>query len=215
MFESLTYFITTPLPTPWTLQLLLVSPWIMYPFLVVWGALGWRLRGGAFAGLTGINIGTQWTRCVFSLWMILPLALVDLRLFLLMPALWVALMTTGWGGYMAVYHDGPNTDPRLGFDWVLRHLHLPPQSLWWNLIGLGLNGLWMLAFPAGILAALMGWDHAGKAEILGLWLPFAYYLAVTAKLPLLGKFVDDETVWGEVFVGAILTSGLWCASFNQ
>jgi hypothetical protein len=39
---------------------------------------------------------------------------------------------------------------------------------------------------------------------IGLLFPICYELAYTPGLPIVGKFIDGDTVWGEVFVGTML-----------
>lgn len=180
--------------------------------LAAWGAVGWRLRGGAFTALTGVDPGTDGARFLFgSLWMAAPCLALDWRAALLIPALFAALLTEGWGGYMALGHETAPPALRLPYDTILRLLGLSRPGWRRDAAGLLLCGLWLLTLPAAAVWRLDGPWRAAAALAIGAWMPAAYWLAYQLRPPLLGKFVDDTTVWGEVFFGAILCPGLFLA----
>jgi hypothetical protein len=182
---------------------------ILLLVLAAWGAVGWRFRGGAFTGITKLDPGTEGARILFGgIWMALPLAVVDWRIAAMVAAgNALSLSTTGWGGYMGVYHNGPGTDRRWPYDWILDRLGLPDPSLWRNLIGLGLCGIATASLAALAIGWWAGWERgASLVGFMGLWMPFAYWVTASLAVPLptgpASHMADDRTSWGEMFVGA-------------
>lgn len=178
--------------------------------IAAWGGLGWRLRGGAFASLTGIDLGDLPTRAVFGgLWPSLPLALTGNWWAAGVPlALFVALCITSWGGFMALGHN-PAEGPRASVTPLLGWLGLRIGTVPYDAAGLALNGLLVTLLPAA-LAAAVDWQHGAGLLVAGVVaMPCAYALAY--RLPPAPPFVDDQTVWGEVFFGAALGAGLFLA----
>jgi hypothetical protein len=182
---------------------------MIFAGLALWGGIGWRLRGGAFTDMSGIDPGTQGARVLFGgLWFAAPMLWLtsDLRALVLVPALFLALVAEGWAGYDAVYHEPPGTRRRGGFDWILDHLGLQP-SLWRNLIGLGLCGIWLAVLPALVCAWIVGIAHWQLTLILlwlGPWMAFAYWLTASVRLPHIPHFAVAPTEWAEFLVGAAL-----------
>ncbi|MDE2471264.1 MAG: hypothetical protein KGL35_21650, partial [Bradyrhizobium sp.] len=123
----------------------------------LWGAIVWRMRGGAFAEATGINIGTQATRAACGALLAIPLAILarDPWLLLITPAITLGLMAVGWGAFMAYGLDGNAHVGASPFDWLPRNLGVPQGSemtdalAWWQI------GPACLA-PA---AAVLWWQH--------------------------------------------------------
>ncbi len=179
--------------------------------LALWGAVGWRLRGGAFTALTGIDPGTDGARFVFGgLWMAAPAMLLDWRAGVLAVALFVTLLVEGWGAYMALGRETAAPAPRLGYDAILRLLGFRRPGWVYDAAGLLLCGFVLMALPA----LAMGWLTQSVIAYaltwaIGFFLPLAYALAYALHLPTVGKFVDDETVWGECFFGAVLAPALF------
>lgn len=189
---------------------------VLVPLLAAYGAVGWRFRGGAFTALTGIDPGTDGARFLFGgLWTALPaVLLVGWWAALLAPAFFLALLMDGWGGYMAFGHETRTPDRRFPYDNLLRALGLrrrlfSPQAWRYDAAGLALCGLETMWLPAVVVGWLTGSPLHGLGVLaVGLWMPLAYALAYTPGLPLVGKFIDDNTVWGEVFFGAVMVPGV-------
>ncbi|HQT78093.1 MAG TPA: hypothetical protein PLD10_13645 [Rhodopila sp.] len=179
--------------------------------LVLWGALGWRFRGGAFSALTGLTLGTHVARVLFGgLWMVAPLLWHHWHALVLVPLLWLALTGEGWGGYMNLGHE-VHDDPRWPYDPILKALGLGEPGMAHDAGGLALCGLWLTLLPAGGVFWLAGWHAALAVLATGLWLLPAYWLAWLIRPPLLGRLVDTTAVWGEVIFGAVLCPSLYLA----
>jgi hypothetical protein len=185
---------------------------MIYLVLALWGAIGWRFRGGAFTTITGLDPTTTGARILFGgLWFVVPLAwgIGDARVLLLVPALFVSLIGEGWSGYSGVYLTAAGTKQHAVFDRILDALN-PASVLIRNLAGLCLCGLW-LAIPATIACE---WFHGVGATWLGLlgpWMAFAYWLPATVRFPPFGHFAVAGTEWGEALVGAALAPLLFVA----
>lgn len=179
--------------------------------VAMWGAVGWRLRGGAFTGLTGVRLGTDGARLLFGgAWMVAPAAFVDWRAVALIPALVLGMMAAPWGGYMALGRETTIPAVRAPYDAILRALGFRRPGWVYDAAGLLLCGFALMAIPAVVMFWLSGSLLAYAITwAVGFWLPGAYALAYALELPLLGKFIDDETVWGECFFGAALAPALF------
>lgn len=182
--------------------------------LAVYGSAVWRLRGGAFAALSGINIGTPATRAACGFLLALPLAALvrDPRALLLWPALFAGLSCVGWGPFQGLQagtaagaqRDGP-------YVWAVDRLGFEPSSPWWSIVGLMICAAVCFA-PA---AAVAWWlDPRGWWVLAAMvpWFPPAYWLG--SLLPTLGsgpRWRNVFTAWGEALVGAALAPCLWLA----
>ena len=167
------------------------------PLAAVWGGIWWRLRGGGFTDMTGIDPGTGGMRAIAAVGMVLPLAFVSWHYLALMPAFWVAWSLAGWGafqGMQRVYSSRPNPVAR-----VLLALGLNGVAL--CLVGMASEGIYALVVPSIALDLLHGLP----------WLPLAgvgfaplYLIAQSVRFPDLGRFAapGPGTEWAEVMVGA-------------
>jgi hypothetical protein len=190
-----------------------MMPIWFYVLLSLWGGAVWRARGGAFHALTGIDIGDFPTRAVAALLIGLPAVLASRNDWaILMPAaLFLGLGITSWGGFMAV-GQSPNEEPRAIVTPALEAVGFKRGTVPYDLAGLFLNGIILLLFVAPILWLVWGWASVALLLISSaVAMPASYGIA--RFLPPLGKVVDTNTVWGEVFYGAFLAPALFLA-FN-
>ena len=183
--------------------------------MALWGAIVWRMRGGAFAEATGINIGTNATRLACGLLLAAPLALLtrDWWLLLIAPAVAAGLMAVGWGAFMAYGLDGNAHVGNSPFDWLPRNLGVRQGSemtdaiAWWQMgpvcLAPAAAVLWWLGFawawlfiPAGAFSAVY-WaaDMAGARR----WLPYF-------------RVVDTPEAWAEIVMGAAIGTALALAT---
>jgi hypothetical protein len=178
---------------------------MIYAVFALWGAIGWRLRGGAFTAIAGLDPTTTGARILFgSAWFALPLVcgFREPDALLLVPTLFLSLVGEGWSGYSAVYFTPSGTRRHAVVDDLLDSVRFA-SPLTRNLVGLCLCGLW-LALPTGVTC---WWLHGVAAlwlALLGPWMSFAYWLPATIPLPRLGRFAVAGTEWGEALVGAAL-----------
>jgi hypothetical protein len=196
-----------------------------------WCAVLWRLRGGAFTALTGIDPGTQPARIVCVLGIAAPLAWPhhDWWLMLLAPALWLGLVTAGWGPFQAM-DSGKPQDKSSTIGWLLDHtptglrISRKPWRLhvtngfrsgltpWRCYIGMALAGVVCMA-PSG---AVIGWDfepiRGVTVALGGAGFSPLYLAAYRLHLPYTrGGFIDWTTAWAELFVGALVGALLFVA----
>lgn len=174
---------------------------------LLWGAVVWRARGGAFHALTGINIGTQATRLAAGLLMAAPLAFWHPWALLFAPALFVGLLCVGWGPYMGLGHSTPDRAQGV-VDPILHYGFGDRETFWSDWCGLALCGLILMVWSVPIAAV---WHPVTIACVLGAGalLPVAYWAAYRLCLPTLGPLVDDRTVWGECGAGILVAAALW------
>ena len=177
--------------------------------LALWGAIVWRVRGGAFAAATGINIGTQATRAACGLLLALPLAFLahDWWLLLIAPAVLVGLLAVGWGPFMAYGLDGNAHVRTSPFDALPRVLGIPKASAWTDAVA------WVQIGPAclALVAAVLAW----RGDVwwwLGLpALAFApVYAACDAARHWLPSWrvIDTSEAWAEFVMGAVIGAAL-------
>jgi hypothetical protein len=181
---------------------------------VAWCSVLWRLRGGAFTALTGVNPGTQGARVCCSVLVAAPLAWLhqDWWLMFLAPALWLGLVTAGWGPFQAM-DSGKPSDKGSAITWLLDHVGLRAGvSPWRCYIGMAAAGIVCMA-PSG---AVIGWDwepiRGVSVALGGAGFSPLYLAAYRLGLPYtVGGFVDWTTAWAELFVGALVGSLLFVA----
>jgi hypothetical protein len=122
---------------------------------ISWCAALWRLRGGAFQALTGIDLGTQVTRIICAFGIATPLVWLhhDWWLMLLAPALWLGLVSAGWGPFQAM-DAGKFTDKASAVGWLLDRVGLRVGvSPWRCYIGMAMAGMVCMA-PSGMVIGL-------------------------------------------------------------
>jgi hypothetical protein len=185
----------------------------LIPF-VLWTSFLWRLRGGAFQALTGINTGTQVARIVCSIGIAAPLVWLhdDWWLALLAPALLLGLIIAGWGPFQGM-DAGKFSDAHSPVTWVFDHIGLRVGvSPWRCYLGMAAAGVVCMA-PSG---AVIGWDfeavRGAFVALGGVGFSPLYLAAYKLRLPYrTGGFVDWTTAWAELFVGALIGALLFIA----
>ena len=179
--------------------------------LALWGAVVWRMRGGAFAEATGIDIGTQATRAACGLLLALPLAILahDVWLLLVAPDILIGLIVSGWAAFMAYGADGNAHVTDSPFDWLPRVAGIPQKSKWTDAAAFFEIG------PACMLltAALLWWRGYGWWWIGAPMLAFApvYYvcdmMGARRWLPY-WRVLDTSEAWAELTMGAVIGAAL-------
>lgn len=168
----------------------------------------WRLRGGAWATLLHIHMGTTVTRLVSSLLISVPLA-VYWGLWSLIPlitiGMWLGLVLAGYGPFMGM---GSHAFPpaRTWIEFFPRLLGLAPQSVGWDTAGMWFCGV-LLYLPV-----VLGYCWLASNWLLLLGVPLAAaafagsYLIMSKvpkdRLPIWPGFTAREhEVFGEIFTG--------------
>ena len=175
---------------------------MIYLIAAFYGAVVWRIRGGAFTAATGVDLGADGGRSFCGAAFAAPLAYLahDWRLLALAPAFFIGLALIGWGPYMDMNADHGNEKPS-PWSWIPGRIGIPADSLAHDLIGMASAGTLCVAFPAGVL----WWLHLQWWCVLGVGPLFAPLYLLADRLPLpTCVVVDDGPAWGEVFVGALL-----------
>lgn len=179
---------------------------ILY-FSLVW-AICWRLRGGAFTTITGLNPGTDGAR----LFGILPFLGLEYLANWHVAAtgailLFLGIITTGWGPFQGMGTVTANPEPSW-LRWLPTHLGLKENTLAHDFIGMAEAGL-LCVLPLALGTAFLSWQASILVCIGGLSFSLAYLLA-RLPLPTIPRFAEAQA-WGEVFVGAILGGTIsWC-----
>lgn len=170
----------------------------------------WRLRGGAWATLLHVYMGTTITRLVSSFLISLPLAWYMSNWWIVPGVtfgLWFGLVMAGYGPFMGM-GDHAITPAKTWISFFPRLLRLKPQSRAWDFAGMWFCGVllygWvcLMSFSVSmnlltlLLIPASGFAFAG-----------VYYLASLVpdeKLPVIpGLTAKEHEVFGE------LGAGLW------
>lgn len=177
----------------------------------------WRLRGGAWATLLNIHMGTTVTRLVSAALISLPLALWTGNLILIpliTVGLWLGLVMAGYGPYMGM-GDHAITPAPTWINFFPRLFGFEPYSIKWDFAGMWFCGLLLSMF---VVAGYVWLDHHWWSL---LWIPlsgfgFAGIYLLASKVPdhlwpvWPGFTAKEHEVFGELgyglFVGAMLLS---------
>jgi hypothetical protein len=170
-------------------------------------ALLWRLGGGAFTTLTGIELGTDTAR----LFRIAP-ALIYVIAFcspwtLLAPAaLLVGLMISGWGPFQGMGLPSPNMPEQSWLRWLPERFGLKIGTLGHDFVGMAEAGM-VCMWPLALLVFFpLGFASAAILIVAGLGFAPCYLLA-RRGFPTIPHFAEGQS-WGEVFTGALIGAAL-------
>lgn len=184
---------------------------------ILWCAIWWRFRGGAFTTLTGIDPGTNGMRAIACAAIAAPLLVLNHH-YLIILALWIALtvglMLTGWEEFqmMGVGGDLETEKPTFWMRKLPNLFGLKMGTLTYDLVGMGEAGM-VAMFPATL--ALTYWFGAPALRLLAVGALFfmPYVIARFVPFPTIPGFAQKAS-WGEVFVGMLIGAGLLCV-FNS
>jgi hypothetical protein len=177
---------------------------LFFPLL---SALLWRLGGGAFTTLTGLNFGTDSARVLRStIALIFPIFFGWYAL-LALPALFAGICLAGWGAFQGM---GTETGIVLESSWkraLPNAFGLRAGTFWHDFVGMLLCGA-LCVLPLTIVLgglAMTGRNTFPSAMIV--WLAgfgFAPCYALARLVPWgIPKFAGRQE-WGEVLTGAML-----------
>lgn len=177
----------------------------------IFGGIVWRMRGGAFAKATGINIGTTVTRLACTFLLAVPLAFIVQKFslspsFLIIPAtvfigLYVGLALTGWGPYQGMgIANGDPPEPSW-MNWLPTKLGFSENTIAFDGTGMAEAAV-ILVVPLVLLQVfLVSWHTVALLDIIIL-LPVAYIIPRFVPLPAWKYATGQE--WGEVFSGLFI-----------
>lgn len=166
----------------------------------------WRLRGGAFTALTGLNPGTDGARALAAVLIPLMVSYDAGRpeLLILALPLFVGLMLSGWGPFQGMGLPAAGVPESSWLRWLPLILRLPKGTFWHDFAGMAQAGAVCMCFT--YLFALRLGHHAWALLIAGVMFAPAYALA-RLNFPAIKNFAAGQS-WGEVFAGAAVGAGL-------
>ncbi len=119
----------------------------------------WRLRGGAWATLLHVYMGTTVTRFVSAFLMAVPLLLLSFN-WILIPlvtfGLWLGLVMAPYGAFMGM-GDHAHTPAKTWVNFFPKLLGFEPYGVKWDFAGMWFCGVMLYMFTAVGYAAL--WDN--------------------------------------------------------
>jgi hypothetical protein len=181
-------------------------------FFPVWCALLWRFRGGALSALLRFDLGDLPVRLLCAVGIAAPLAILhhDWRLWVLAPAVFLGIVTSGWGPFQAM-DSGKASDKSSPIGWLLDHEGLRVGvSPWRCYLGMATAGVVCLAAPAVVVGWVAGPLHGVAVAALGAAFSPIYWAAYRLHLPYRtgATLVDYTTAWAELGVGALVGGSL-------
>lgn len=161
----------------------------------------WRLGGGAFTTITGLNFGSDSARALRAM-ITSFLPPVALWFFLLVfPALFVGVCIGGWGPFQGMGLPVSGKPEPSWKRWLPNALGFKAGTLMHDFIGMMQSGLCCMAPLAGLYVCF---DHVAAFGIMLVGLGFApCYLLGRLPLPTIPRFATGGE-WGEVFTGAMI-----------
>jgi hypothetical protein len=172
---------------------------ILYAY---YGGVIWRLRGGAFTTLTGINLGTDPDRVLFSILFGFPLCFFNpVIAAIVILGIFVALLIDGWGPFQSMGTKYPGIPEMSWLRWLPLKLGFAIDTVGHDIIGLVECGI-LLVLPIFLGLLVIG-VHAWILFFMALFMPISYLIPRFNKLPTIAKFVGGQS-WGEIFTGILL-----------
>lgn len=186
-------------------------------------AILWRLGGGAFTTLTGVELTTDEARlfrafagslAVFSFTPPFSAhAYIYMTIWLAPAALYIGVMISGWGPFQGMGLPSPGMPEQSWMRWLPEQLGLKVGTLAHDLVGMAEAGTVCMAPIAVLLGFLIGFK--ASAIMLGAGVGFApCYLLARLNFPTIPNFAEGQS-WGEVFAGALIGAALGMATFNS
>jgi hypothetical protein len=168
-------------------------------FMIVWGGLWWRFRGGAFTTITGFDPGTGGMRAIAAVFMMIPLSLCSPVFLWLIPVMWISWSIAGWGAFQGMTGGPPEEK-----NWVCMALvKLGITGVTRDIIGMAIEGMITLLLPGIAFGIIVGSVPVGIGVTVAgiMFSPIYYAMSRSPWLPDWGKFAKADTEWAEVLVG--------------
>lgn len=176
---------------------------------IAYGAVVWRLRGGAWNTWLNISMGTIATRIVTGFLFAMPMALATGSWWLLLSltlATWLGLSIAGWGPFMTMGNH-PTPPKKTWIDIFPKMLGLTPGSVAWDFVGMVACGVLLftpMVLSFGVIA--LSWWMIPIVMIASLLFATDYLLWSKApQVPNVPGFASGYTEWAEVTAGALVS----------
>lgn len=185
---------------------------VIFWFCVLLGAVLWRMGGGAFTALTGLNFGTAPARGVRAA---LALLIAPHLGFYALPAvlaLFIGVCEAGWAPFQGMGLPAVGAPEASWKRWLPERLGFAVGTFDHDFIGMAESGVLCLA-PLALVLSVRLYHPVWWPLLAGLLFAPAYGLArmVPFAVP---KFAAGQE-WGEVFTGAILGAFfMWSVSWS-
>lgn len=169
----------------------------------------WRLRGGAFATLAGVTIGTQTTRIASAALMAGCLCLLTRHWIVLgfAPCFFAGWIAGGWGPFqgMGLEADAAFVPERSWLRWLPEQLGLKAGTVFHDLVGMAEAGVIAMAPSALFVGYLAHWIGMEWLLVVFAGIGFApcYLAARLIAFPTIPKFAQGQS-WGEILTGALV-----------
>ena len=192
---------------------------VLAGLFVLFSAVMWRLRGGAFTTLTGVRLGTDQARIfgcvpamVFAEVMAQNLGVSGwVRLGPL--AVFAGLVEGGWAPFQEMALMPADMPEASWMRWLPERLGFKIGTLGHDFIGMMLAGYVCMA-PLAMLVLLTAGLY-GCVVLLLAGLGFApCYLLARLNFPAVKNFAEGQS-WGEVFVGALIGAALMLIMYHS
>jgi hypothetical protein len=180
---------------------------ILFSVLLVLLSAGlWRLGGGAFTNLTGIDFGADPARGLRACVGFLLSGWVG---FLSVIALFFGICFAGWGPFQGMGLPAPYAPEKSWLRWLPENLGFPAGAFWHDFVGMIEAGVLCMAPVAAVVAC---WSWPAAIIILAAGPMFAPCYALARITPwVVPKFAAGQE-WGEVFTGALIGASFIGAS---
>ena len=183
---------------------------------LVFGAIVWRLRGGAWETFTPLKFGTSVTRAITGILLSLPLFFITSNIWLvclLALSIFTSLSVLGWGPYMDIGEHSPsNPGSPSWIDFFPRLFGFQRYTVSWDVIGMVACGLIMFGIDVLPFVVLsFNWYLISLAVLSGILFAVMYwfvYRVLPTSLPSIKGLVinGSQGQWSEVIVGILVAA---------
>jgi hypothetical protein len=173
---------------------------LLFPILIIWGGVLWRIRGGAWETFLGFAPRTQAARFFTSLALAIPLSIIFMNPWLLLITftIFLGLISMAWGPYMVIEES------------------LDIKTTLYRMFMMSGCGLIVVSYTYVLLSFLYSWILALPILMAGAIFGPIYWLCYRSWFPkfevqnLLWK---DGHTWSEFYVGVTISVALFITLF--
>lgn len=177
----------------------------LYPIAAIWGGLWWRLRGGAFTAMTGLDPGTGGMRAIAAVGLGAPLAFYSWHLLVVIPVLWLTWAMAGWGAFQGMGDETAVEEKNQ----IAHLLETVRQNKYFiDIVGMAIEGAFCVLCISIAPAIYLHhyWLIAYGALVGTAFAPLYFIAQHSPWKPDFGKFAKAGSEWGEVLVGMLVAA---------